>query len=195
MTTTMKTLFLSIFTVLATLFVGVYAYNSLRTPADAATRTPSPVEQATVTPTVQATPDQSVTLTDGYTHKDYTGTLQMPCRQAGHESESACTVVPVLLDSTKPVGDIEMDLAVKPNLTSSQSYSIVYLVKASTAPSNAATSVSIATAKDATKMIQADVSTSTDRPFWITSKDGGKTFGNLETTNMEGGDVLTVPAQ
>lgn len=109
--------------------------------------------------------------------------VQSPCREQGHTNEQACVVVYKQVSSTDPTTVSKMDLSVAKQLQGRvKNFSVIYTYKVR--PSRANRDVGL-TVQRGQQSIMADLYANTPRQFWVITRDGGRSWSKLTTTDMD----------
>jgi photosystem II stability/assembly factor-like uncharacterized protein len=110
--------------------------------------------------------------------------VQSPCREAGHTREQACVVVVKLVPGDDPMRDETFNLAPARQLAGKvRNFSVIYAYKVRRNTGNSDIGLRLEHGRDT---VIADVSSTEPTKFWVTTKDGGRTWSRLASSEGDG---------
>lgn len=109
--------------------------------------------------------------------------VQSPCREQGHTNEQACVVVYKQVSGNNPTATTTMDLSVAKGLQGRvKNFSVIYAYKVR--PGSANRDIGL-TVQRGQQTIMADLYANAPRKFWVITRDGGRSWTKLTTTDMD----------
>ena len=112
--------------------------------------------------------------------------VQTPCHDAGHIQDKACVMVHRFVSGSNPTVQLELDTHVMQKLKGQKTFSVIYAYQVKKNRFNGNVSALVSHGK---KFIMSDIYVNRPTLFWVSTRDGGKTWSKPMTTDMS--DVIS----
>lgn len=107
-------------------------------------------------------------------------TIESPCREPGHTREQACVVVNRSVVANNPTINDTLNTAVAKGVKA-QNYSVIYVYRIRAGSRNSEGGIMVTRGDD---IMMADISTAQPVKVWVTTRDGGRSWSKLATSDM-----------